>query len=266
MGTEAEDRAQYEANQMADHEAEMKAAEDAMAQADIEAEEQASYDLMQSLKARTVAIVRTAPDRDAVVKALFEESQSILRFALGRVITINADLTSATEDLSLIAKLKKAIEEKRKEYVGPIREKLDSVNGAFKALLEPIEQADKITRTKILEFRQEQERKRQEAERIEQEKIELARREAALKGGEITVDLTPIEKPEAVPDKVHTDLGSAGTMTVWKYEVIDFKTLPDEYKIPNIALLTSVVKASKGKISIPGLRIYSEETLRVTTK
>jgi len=212
----------------------------------------------------TTAIIKVAPAEDAAIQALVGEARSILRYAQSRVITVNEDLNSATEDLSLIAKLKKAIEEKRKEYVGPIREKLDAVNSAFKEFTSPLEEADKVTRAKILEFRQEQERRRREAERIEQEKLELARREAELKGGEITVDLSPIEKPEAVPDKVHTGVGSAGTMKVRKWEIVDFAAVPDEYKTIDAGKVTKLVKAGIG--AIPGIRIYEEETLRVNAR
>jgi len=212
----------------------------------------------------TTAIIKIAPAEDTAVRALVQQSRVILQYAEARVIIANIDLTLATEDLSLIAKLKKAIEEKRKEYVSPIRGKLDSVNSAFKTLLEPIEQADKITRTKILKFRQEQERKRQEAEAIEQEKRELAQREAALKDGEITVDLSPVEKPEAVPDKIYTEVGSASAMKVRKWEVVDFATIPNEYKVIDAGKVTKLVKAGIG--SIPGIRIWIETGLRVNTR
>lgn len=63
----------------------------------------------------TTAVIKIAPAEDTAIKALFEESQSILRYAESRVIIANEDLNLATEDLSLIANLKKAIEEKRNE-------------------------------------------------------------------------------------------------------------------------------------------------------
>lgn len=210
------------------------------------------------------AIIKIAPVEDNTITALYEQSQSILQYAESRVISTNEDLIATTEDLSLIAKLKKAIEEKRKEYVNPIREKLDMVNTAFKEFIAPLEKADRINRDKMLEFRQEQNRKIQEAERIEQEKLDLARREAELKGGEITIDLMPIEKPDMVPAKIHTQVGSAGTMKVKKWEIVDFAAVPDEYKIIDTGKVTKLVKAGIG--SIPGIRIYEEETLRVNTK
>ena len=212
----------------------------------------------------TTAVIKIAPGADNAVQSLYEESRKILTYANVRVISRNEDLTPATEDLSLIAKLKKAIEEKRKEYVTPIREKLESVNNSFKVFVAPLEEADRITRDKILAFRKEQARKQLEAERIEQEKLELARREAVLKGGEITVDLTPVEKPEVVPDRVHTEVGSTGTMRIRKWRLVDINLVPREYLIPDAARITKLVKANIG--SIPGIEIYDDETLRVNTR
>ena len=210
------------------------------------------------------ALINISPDKDAAVTALYRESEKLLAFARGRVIATNEDLAPATEDLSLIANLKKAIEGKRKEYISPIREHLDAVNTTFKNFAAPLEEADRITREKIMDFRREQARKRLEAERIEDEKLALARREAELKGGEITVDLSPVEKPEAAPDKVHTEVGSAGTMVVRKWELVDIAQVPPEYLLVDAGKITKLVKAGIG--NIPGIRIYEEETLRVNAR
>jgi len=69
--------------------------------------------------------------------------------------------------------------------------------------------------------------------------------------------------PEA-PKRIHTDMGSSGTMKIRKYRVVSFAELPDQYKIENSALLNKVVKA--GIPSIPGVEIYLEDTLRVSTR
>jgi len=210
------------------------------------------------------ALIDVEPAKDIAVQQLYSESCALRTIALGRVITTNEELAPATEDLSLIAKMKKSIEEKRKEYVNPIREHLDAVNTAFKEFLAPLDEADKVTRSKILDFRNEQDRKRREAEAIEREKMELAQREAELKGGEITVDLTPVEKPDAVPDKVHTDLGSQGYMKIKKWEIEDFAAVPDDFKMIDAGKVTKLVKAGIG--SIAGIRIWEEETLRINTR
>jgi hypothetical protein len=204
------------------------------------------------------ALVKIKPEADAEVMAFYIEAVMLRQYAEARVILTNDDLKPANNDLIIIRKVKKAMEEKRKDYLRPFQDHVKETNDAYKALMEPIEQADKITAGKMLAFDAEQKRKIREAEAIEAEKLALARREAELKGGEITVDLTPIEKPEAVPDRVRTEMGSSGQRDNWKWEVTDISQIPREYLMINAGMLTPIVKASKGKIIIPGIRVYNE--------
>ncbi len=209
------------------------------------------------------SLVLITPDSDGQLMAFYNEALSLRKYAEARVIATNDDLKPATDDLAIIAKVKKAMEGKRKDYLSPFQNHVKEVNEAYKTLMEPVEQADKITRNKILTFSAEQERKRREAEAIEAEKLALAKREAELKGGEITVDLTPVEKPEAVPERIRTDMGTAGQRDNWKWEVVDINLVPREYLMINVGMLTPIVKASKGKLTILGIRIYNEPIIAV---
>lgn len=212
------------------------------------------------------ALIQIGPDTDAKVQALYAEAVHLLELAEARVITENADLKAATEDLSVIARLKKALSEKKDEFVKPVRTFLNGFNDTFKTMLEPIEEADRITRDKMKRFKADQQRKIAEAQAIEDEKLALAQREAELTGGEITVDLTPVEAPPPVPERVRTDIGMAGTAKVYKWEVTDKAAVPDEYKVVDAGTVGRVVKASKGTIVIAGIRIWEEDTIRVTTR
>jgi len=211
-------------------------------------------------------LILIKPQEDIEVIAFYNEAVQLQHFAEARVITTNNDLRPANDDLSIIATIKKGMEAKRKDYLSPFQNHVKEVNEAYKTLMEPIEQADKITRNKILAFSAEQGRKRREAEAIEAEKMALARREAELKGGEITVDLTPVEKPEAVPDRIRGELGTSGQRDNWKWELVDINLIPMEYLMVNAGMLTPIVKASKGKIVIPGIRIFNEPIIAVNTR
>lgn len=211
-------------------------------------------------------LVLVKPQTDNQLMAFYNEAVSLRQYAEARVILTNDDLKPANDDLIIIRKVKKAMEEKRKEYLRPFQDHVKETNEAYKALMEPIEQADKITADKMLAFDAEQKRKIREAEAIETEKLALARREAELKGGEITVDLTPVEKPEAVPDRIKTEMGSSGQRGNWKWEIQDINLVPREYLMINAGMLTPIVKASKGKLSIPGIRIYNEPIIAVNTR
>jgi len=66
--------------------------------------------------------------------------------------------------------------------------------------------------------------------------------------------------------RVQTDLGIAGQRDNWKYEVIDINLVPREYLMINASMLTPIVKASKGKIVIPGIRVFNEPIIAINTR
>jgi len=188
-------------------------------------------------------LVRIKPEANTEVMAFYNQAVGLRDFARARVITCNDDLKPANDDLIIIRKVKKAMEEKRKDYLKPFQDHVKETNEAYKTLMEPIEEADKITANKMLAFDAEQKRKIREAE---------------LNNGEFTIDLTPIEKPEAVPERVRTNMGSSGQRDNWKWEVVDFALVPDTYKMINPAVLTPTAKSYKDTRTIPGIRIYNE--------
>ena len=215
--------------------------------------------------AEETAIVKIAPENDEKVTALYNEGVKLLGYAKTREITCNEDMKPASDDLAVITKTKQAIELIRKEYVSPIRHHLDAISIAFKEFMAPLIDADALNRKKLITYKTEVDRKIAEAEAIEQEKLELARREMELTG-EHTVDLTPVDTPEVASKRVHTDMGSIGTLKTYKWELEDITKVPREYLVPNAVLIGQQVRSSKGTISIPGIKVYSEDSIRVNTK
>ena len=211
----------------------------------------------------STALIQVRPEGNEAIMAIYQEGIKLQEIANARLIVTDNDVMEATNDLSIIARLRKAIEEKRKEYVGPINDHLKAVNEAFKQFVFPLEIADKLTRQQVLDYRAEQDRLRREQERINELRMEAARAEMELKG-ELTEPVGLVGVKEVQPARYRTDMGTLGTMKVRKYRVVNFVELPDQYKIENSALLNKVVKA--GIPSIPGVEIYEEETLRVSPK
>ncbi len=215
----------------------------------------------------TTAIIQIAPSLDLKVQGLVDEIQKILTFAELRVITTDDDLPPATNDLTVMANLTKAINGKKKEYCDPIKGYLKSVQETFELISKPLAEADQITRGKIMAYRQAQETKRIEIERINRLRMEAAEAEAKLNGdGVITQSVNLIPEAPAPIKKVTTEAGSLGTMKVTKWEVENFALLSDEYKIVDGAKVGAVVRASKGTITISGIRIWIEETLSVRAR
>jgi len=211
------------------------------------------------------AIVRVKPEQDIEVQSFYDQALKLAEYAEARDIAIIEDLKPATDDLSIIARVKKALEAKRKEFIQPLQDHIKEINDAFKRLMEPIEIADKTTRSKILAFQQEQERIRREQEEVNRLRMEAAQKEMELKG-ELSELVSLVEVSPEAPKRVSTDMGTAGQRDNWKWEVVDFALVPDGYKMINSGVLTPVVKASKGKITIPGIRIYNEPIIAVNAR
>lgn len=209
------------------------------------------------------ALVRVKPELDNSVILLYQESCRLLDFAQVRIIRADDDVKAATDDLSIIARLKKAIEEKRRGYTGPINDHLKAVNAAFQEFTAPLTEADIITRQKVKDYRVEQERIRQEQERINRLRMEAAEAEMKLRD-ELTEPVDLVEVAPAPAEHYRTESGTLGTMKVRKWEVENLDLIPREYLMIDATKIGKVVRA--GIPSISGIRIWEEESLRVTTK
>jgi len=210
------------------------------------------------------ALVNINPAADTLVMACYWEALKAKEYAEERVIATVDDLKPATDDLSLIAKLKKAMEEKRKEYVKPLQDHVKAINEAFKTLMEPIETADQITRGKILAFQLQQKLIREAQEKINALRLEAAQRDAALHNGELSESVNLVEVIPPVATTTRTELGSTGIAKIRKWEVEDLSKVPLDYLMIDAAKVGKVVRA--GIPSIPGIRIWLEDSLRVTSK
>ncbi len=211
----------------------------------------------------TTALVKVNPEVDIQVLLFLAESNKLRDYAEARVITTAEDLKPATDDLSIIAKLKKAMEEKRKEYVKPLQDHVKAVNDTFKKMMEPIEIADQVTRGKILAFQFKQKLIREEQEKINALRVEAAKKEMELKG-ELTESVNLVEVIPEVAKRTTSDLGSATMKDNWTFQVIDFALLPDEYKMPDAVKIGKVVRA--GLHTIPGVKIENKPIIAVNTR
>ena len=213
------------------------------------------------------AVISIEPNSDIVIQSLRLEIEKVRDYALTRRVSNVIESRDATNDLSIISSLKKSLEAKRKEYLKPLQDYQKNINEVFKSISEPLLEADKVTRDKVLSFNQKQEQLRMEAEeaaRLQREADEAARkvREAT---GEIVPSQTeaPVELPPEAPKRINADLGTGGMVTVKKWEVSDFSIVPNKYKEPNAILIGQIVRAGG---DIQGIRSWEEKTLRITTK
>jgi len=83
----------------------------------------------------TAQIIKVDQKSEPSVLLLLAEANQLREYAIARVITTIDDVKAATNDLSLIAKLKKTMEGKRKDYLQPFQEHVKEVNDDYKILM-----------------------------------------------------------------------------------------------------------------------------------
>lgn len=209
--------------------------------------------------------VALRPGEDIEAQSYFKEAVKLLKYAEGRVIATVEDVKLANDDLNIISKLKRAMEEKRKEYLRPLREQTEAISDSYKYLMSPILEADKITRSKMLAYDVKQRCIRQEQEEINRLRMEAAQKEMELKG-EITESVDLVEVMSEPPKRVSTDTGTTGMVDHWKYEVVDFALLPDSYKITDTTMLNAIAKKHHDQYPVKGVRFYNEPILAVRAR
>ena len=207
-----------------------------------------------SVNTEATAVVQIKPEADEAFLQLQEQIFGIRKWAEKREIKTTDDLAPVTDDLSVIARLRKSLEELRKLYVQPINDYAKAINETFKLLSEPLEEANRINRKKILDWEA-------AVKRLADAQKATAEAEAALKGND---GLESSEQPiiqELPPDKTHTEMGTVGKRMVRKWEIEDKTKVPYEYLVVDAPQITKLVKA--GINHIEGIRIYEEPVITV---
>lgn len=137
----------------------------------------------------------------------------------------------------------------------------------------PIIEAEKIVKVKMGDFQKLEERRlreeeinlREAAKKAEEEDrlrtaahlIEEGREEEALILLEGKVEMPPIILPETSAPKIKGIV----TRDVWKFRITDPNKIPCEYHSIDEAKIRQVVKATEGRIQIPGVDIYVEKEI-----
>ena len=213
------------------------------------------------------ALVQVHPELDDAVVKLYAEGKKLQDYATKVIVTNLSDVQCGVEDLSIIANLKKALEERRKEYTAPLNSHLREINDTFKAMVEPIDIADKLLRSKIGVFNKEQQRLKDEAAKAEELIRQATEIQAKLtqRTGEIFPDIPAVSVPEVVVSKkVYTSVGDMSTRKNMKWEVVEIALVPDYLKIVDAVKVGKMVRAGIGAIA--GIRIWEEDSLVIKAR
>lgn len=180
---------------------------------------------------------------------LMTQAQFIVKKAREMIVQDKDSLTAAVDFLGNIALAKKEMDSRRRFFTDPLNQQVKSINDLFRDYSEPLVEADKTVRRKVLSYQAEEAKKAAEQQ------------QRAYEEARATEGFVPImgEEPEKT---VRASAGSASTRQVWTFKIVDPSLVPDEYKLIDEKKIAAVVKA--GIRQIPGVEIYSTSSLVVT--
>ena len=193
-------------------------------------------------------------------------------------ISNQSDYEAASAVLSEVKSRYKELDAQRKEITKPIDAAKKAVMDLFKTPLELLEKAESKIKGLMIGYTNEQERKAREeqarlqrladAEAAKQKKIleeKIARAEASgktEKAEELQMQketIIPIVAPIIAP-QIETPKG-VSYRDQWSAEVTDINLVPREYLIANMPALNKMAQATKGTLSIPGVKFTSTKIL-----
>jgi len=205
------------------------------------------------------------------VAALTKSSYSL-------IISSQKEYIKASDLLKQIKSRYKELDSQRKEITKPLDEAKDKIMTLYKKPLNLLSEAEAIIKRLMIGYTAEQDR----LGRIEQlrlQKIADAEAEKERKKLEARIERAEasgkIEKAEELAlqkemvEAVSVPIIASNVETPkgisyrddYSAEIIDFKLLPDEYKLPNMSALDKIAQATKGAIQIPGVKINVKKIL-----
>jgi DNA repair exonuclease SbcCD ATPase subunit len=210
-------------------------------------------------------------------EALAKETEIILNSYQGIVVKDNTALLAAGNELKTIKGKLSDLEALRKSLTRPLDETKRRIMDFFRIPQERLEKAEGTIKRAMLQFQQEQEaiRRKEEARLQELARKEEERKKAALdaraekaaakgnleKAEELRQQKEEVFVPAPVVNSSVAKVAGVATKQVWKFEISDANIIPKEYMIPDMVKIGAVVRATKGTLAIPGVKIYAEDTI-----
>lgn len=180
------------------------------------------------------------------------------------VVTNDETYQAGAETLTWIQSALKKCEDRRKFFVKPLQDHVSRINLFFKNFTEPLEGFKGDISSKLLTYRDEQEKKRREEEerfRREQEKAQRKAEKNAEKRGEAAPEPLPVV---AIPEAAKTtfsDLGSVTAKKTWAWEIVNENVIPREMLCLDTIKINGLVRA--GVRDIRGIKIFQKEIMSI---
>jgi hypothetical protein len=198
-----------------------------------------------------------------------KEAQSLAEITIKN----NEDNAKASAVLRGLRGLKDNVKETFRPHIQKAHSSWKALISEEKKHLEPIERCEVIIEGKILQFTKEENERRLKLQaeieakaQKEREKLEKQAQKAIENGNfdkaeeklqQSQMVITPVIETKAEKQE------GVSTVKVWKFSIIDEKLIPKEFLIVDESLIRKTVNTFKDKASIPGVKIWCEDDLRV---
>lgn len=206
------------------------------------------------------------------VKEVTTMALSIPDRANAIIINSNEDYARAGQLLLTIKGIRKKIEETFK----PIKQKMDvakkEVLDQEKAADAPLAKAEAIIKPRIAQWNAEQERIRKEEEDRQRAIAQAAEEERRLQEAILAeqsghkeeaeaIIETPIQAAPVVIPKTTPKVAGISFTKQWKFRIVDEAKIPRQYLSVDEQKIGAVVRALKDSTNIPGVEIYSVDSV-----
>jgi hypothetical protein len=168
------------------------------------------------------------------------------------VITSDVEYEQAAKLLMNVKEKIKLVDEKRKEFTGPLNKTVKNINAFFKAPLDDYRAAEQALKLAMAKFHNAREEARKQA-LLEAQKAAQSQEKAVF-----------VEKMEKAADNQAPEAAGTHTREVMCFEVVDPSLVPRHYCTPDDkkirAALDNVTDnvGEKSLLTIPGVRVWKE--------
>jgi len=232
------------------------------------------------------AVMETIVPAEAQVK--IDESRALASTYEHYAITTAENYLLSAEDLKVIKTKKNELDTTRKSLTDPLETTKKRIIALFKPPLDFLTQAEATVKRAMIAWQTEQERIRRaeearlakiqqeeaeklrkqaekEAARIDNLKTDAAKERAIAKAEELQAQAESVVAIAPVVETKVEEISGISTRKIWKFEITDPILIPREYLIPDEKYIGDIVRASKGKKEISGVRIYAENIISART-
>lgn len=227
-------------------------------------------------------VVQAPSEEEVQIKASISE---LVAASKDVVILSHADLSMAVDLCKTIKERLNESEKMRTDITQPINKGLREINRRFKAMQEPLTEAENLIKSRMIKFQEAEERrareeaarkekKRQEQLRLEREAEERRRAEEAEQADDPTLDRAPAPEPVQEPERElqpiqpqvrKTTYGQSGASftakKVWTFEMEDISKVPPQFLSLDETKVNQAIRA--GLRDIPGLRIFEKSVASI---